>query len=46
MGELRAHSSGILHGNHDGKTMDTVMEENLAMARGIIDFHNEEMVSR
>ena len=46
MGELRAHSNGILHGNHDGKTMDTVMEENLAMVRGIIDFRNEEMVSR
>ena len=42
MGELKAHSSGL----HDGKTMDTVMEENLAMVRGIIDFHNEEMVSR
>ena len=42
MGELKAHSSGL----HDGKTVDTVMEENLAMARGIIDFHNEEMVSR
>ena len=42
MGELKAHSSGL----HDGKTMDTVMEENLAMVRGIIDFHNEEMVSK